>query len=86
MEEFDHLQSRFISKFNEFVQNGGYHWKSQEELAELTGIPISKVECIIMFSGEFVENSEGYVTMRKYYESRTPLLKKIKDSFLGMIV
>ena len=86
MDQFDYLGFRIVDKFDELARKGEYHWKSQEEIASLTGISITKVAFLVMFSGEFVKNSKGMVTTRKYYEKKTPFLKKIKDSCLGTIV
>jgi hypothetical protein len=86
MDQFDYLRFRIIDKFDELVQKGEYHWKTQQEIADLTGISITKVAFLVMFSGEFVKDSKEMVTTRKYYEKKTPFFKKIKDSCLGTIV
>jgi hypothetical protein len=85
MDEFDFMQYRLMGRFDESVQKGGYHWRTKEELADLTGVPETKVACIVMFSGEFVTDSKGRVTTRKLYEKRTPLIKRIQDSWMGTI-
>jgi hypothetical protein len=86
MDEFDYLQSKFIYKFDVYVENGGYYWKTQEELSDLTGIPIEKVASLVMFSGHFVMNSKGNVTTRKHYETKTPFFKKFQNTCLGTIL
>ena len=83
--ELERLRKVYLESLEALNETMESPWIEPDALAEATGSTISEITNVMSNFDDFVENSRGKISTRKFYDKKTSFLKKLKDNSTGII-
>lgn len=84
-EDINQTKDKIIKTLSDYAEQGKSIWQTPEEIASNTGTTVTTVTKIVESFDDFVENSKGQITTKRYYVEREKFIKQFNDFLNGRI-